>query len=82
MIVYTGRRGLHIFDIDHEQWVFNSKRPGHQYEDIYLRIQRQANHGYDDEDDDDDDSDDTEEEPNPNSDGDQSYHSFQNEMES
>ena len=29
MIVYTGRRGLHIFDIDHEQWVFNSKKPGH-----------------------------------------------------
>ena len=29
MIVYTGRRGLHIFDIDQEKWVINSKKTGH-----------------------------------------------------
>ena len=38
MIVYTGRRGLHIFDIDREHWVFNSKKPGYMYEDIYFEV--------------------------------------------
>lgn len=27
MIVYTGRKGLHIFDIDREKWLFNSELP-------------------------------------------------------
>ena len=35
MIVYTGRKGLHIFDIDRERWIFNSKKKGYMYEDIY-----------------------------------------------
>lgn len=38
MIVYTGRRGLHIFDIDREKWIFNSKKTGYMYEDIYFRV--------------------------------------------
>lgn len=38
MIVYTGRKGIHIFDIDRERWVFNSKKPGYQYEDIYHEV--------------------------------------------
>jgi hypothetical protein len=38
MIVYTGRRGLHIFDIDREKWIFNSKKPGYMYEDIYMKV--------------------------------------------
>ena len=38
MIVYTGRRGLHIFDIDQEKWIFNSKNPGYMYEDIYFKV--------------------------------------------
>jgi len=29
MIVYTGRKGLHIFDIDRERWVFNSRKSGY-----------------------------------------------------
>ena len=37
MIVYTGRRGLHIYDIDRENWVFNSNRPGYNYQDIYYK---------------------------------------------
>lgn len=40
MIVYTGRKGLHIFDIDRERWVFNSKEPGYQYEDIYRQVRK------------------------------------------
>jgi len=35
MIVYTGRKGLHIFDIDRERWVFNSTKSGYNYEEIY-----------------------------------------------
>lgn len=35
MIVYTGRKGLHIFDIDREQWVFNSNRIGYKYQNHY-----------------------------------------------
>ena len=35
MIVYTGRKGLHIFDIDRERWVFNSKKLGYNYQDQY-----------------------------------------------
>ena len=35
MIVYTGRKGLHIFDIDRERWVFNSKKVGYNYQDQY-----------------------------------------------
>ena len=35
LVVYPGRRALHIFDIDKERWVLNSTNPGHQYEDIY-----------------------------------------------
>lgn len=38
MIVYTGRRGLHIFDIDREKWIFNSKKVGYMYEDIYFKV--------------------------------------------
>ena len=38
MIVYTGRRGLHIFDIDREKWIFNNKKTGYMYEDIYFRV--------------------------------------------
>ena len=43
MIVYTGRRGLHIFDIDQERWVINSKKPGHQYEDVYFKVRNVPN---------------------------------------
>lgn len=35
MVVYTGRRGLHIFDIDRERWVFNSNKKGYNYQDHY-----------------------------------------------
>ena len=38
MIVYTGRKGLHIFDIDRERWIFNSKKKGYMYEDIYHEV--------------------------------------------
>ena len=38
MIVYTGRKGIHIFDIDRERWVFNSRKAGYQYEDIYHEV--------------------------------------------
>ena len=34
MIVYTGRKALHIFDIDRERWVFSSTATGYQYDDI------------------------------------------------
>ena len=43
MIVYTGRRGLHIFDIDQEKWVINSKKTGHQYEDLYFKVRNVQN---------------------------------------
>jgi hypothetical protein len=43
MIVYTGRRGLHIFDIDQERWVINSKKSGHQYEDVYFKVRNVPN---------------------------------------
>ena len=38
MIVYTGRKGIHIFDIDRERWVYNSRKIGYQYEDIYHEV--------------------------------------------
>ena len=38
MIVYTGRKGIHIFDIDRERWVYNSRKSGYQYEDIYHEV--------------------------------------------
>lgn len=34
MIVYTGRKAVHIFDIDRERWVFNCTDKGYQYDDI------------------------------------------------
>ena len=37
MIVYTGRKGLHIFDIDRENWVFNCNRTDYKYQDIYYQ---------------------------------------------
>ena len=37
MIVYTGRKGLHIFDIDRERWAFNSKKSGYNYQEIYYK---------------------------------------------
>ena len=48
MIVYTGRKGIHVFDIDRERWVFNSRKPGFQYEDIYHEV-RGCESDYDDE---------------------------------
>ena len=38
MIVYTGRKGLHIYDIDRENWVFSSGEGTYKYEDIYYKI--------------------------------------------
>ena len=35
MIVIAGRKGLHIFDIDRERWVFNSTKTGYNYQDHY-----------------------------------------------
>jgi len=52
MIVYTGRKGIHIFDIDRERWVYNSRKSGYQYEDIYHEvrdIESESELGYDDE---------------------------------
>jgi hypothetical protein len=49
MIVYTGRKGIHVFDIDRERWVFNSRKPGFQYEDIYHDV-RGCDSEYDSED--------------------------------
>jgi len=37
-MAYPGRRGLHIFDIENEKWIFNSEKPGHQYDDIYNKV--------------------------------------------
>ena len=36
--IFTGRRGLHVFDVDHERWLFNSKKEGYMYEDIYYNV--------------------------------------------
>ena len=43
MIVYTGRKGLHIFDIDRERWVFNSEEKGYMYENIYHEVRKEKN---------------------------------------
>lgn len=33
-----GRKGLHIFDVDREQWVFNSRKPGYNYQDLHYMV--------------------------------------------
>ena len=38
LVVYPGRRALHIFDLDNEKWIFNSDLRGHNYEDTYTAI--------------------------------------------
>ena len=43
-MVYTGRRGLHIFDIDKENWLMSDKRTGYQYEDIYHKVRNINQH--------------------------------------
>ena len=40
LLVYPGRKALHIFDLEHECWVVNSRVIGHQYEDIYYRVRQ------------------------------------------
>lgn len=42
MIVYTGRKGLHIFDIDRENWIFNSSEKGYNYQDIYYKARGES----------------------------------------
>lgn len=42
MVVYTGRRGLHIFDVDRERWVFNSSQKGYNYQDHYYKARKIA----------------------------------------
>ena len=43
MIVYTGRKALHIFDIDRERWIFSSALPDHQYEHIINTHEKDQN---------------------------------------
>ena len=43
IVVYPGRRALHIFDIDKERWIMNSEISGHQYEDIYHEVKNRNN---------------------------------------
>lgn len=38
MIVYTGRKGLHIYDIDRENWIFNTSVDDYKYERIYYQL--------------------------------------------
>lgn len=38
LMVYPGRKGLHIYDIAHQKWLLHSKLPGHQYQDIYFKV--------------------------------------------
>lgn len=42
-MVYTGRKGLHIFDIDRERWVFNSPKSGYNYQEVYYNARGIAN---------------------------------------
>ena len=39
MIVYPGRKGVHIYDIDRERWVYNGQKPGHPYDEIVAFVQ-------------------------------------------
>lgn len=38
LVVYPGRKALHVFDIDKRKWLIHSKQAGHQYQDIYFRV--------------------------------------------
>ena len=38
LVVYPGRKALHVFDIDKRKWLLHSKQAGHQYQDIYFRV--------------------------------------------
>lgn len=42
LVVYPGRRALHVFDIDREHWVTSSTKGGHQYEDIYHQARQRS----------------------------------------
>ena len=35
LVAYRGRRGLYVFDLEVEKWLFISRRKGYMYEDIY-----------------------------------------------
>ena len=59
MIVYTGRKGIHIYDIDRENWIFNSPDQDYKYERIYHQV-RQVNDSDEDDDEEIEDSDDYE----------------------
>ena len=38
LVIYPGRRALHIFDVDKEKWIASSTEAGHQYEDLYNNV--------------------------------------------
>jgi hypothetical protein len=47
LMVVPGRRGLHIFDVDREKWIFNSSKNGYKYEDLYYSIKNFNEQGVD-----------------------------------
>lgn len=47
MLVYPGRKALHVFDLVNEKWIVNSRIIGHQYEDIYYRVREPEDAGSD-----------------------------------
>ena len=48
-MVTIGRKGLHIYDVDKEEWIMNSTEEGHQYESLHEAIVRGDIHSSSDE---------------------------------